>query len=358
VHKWLYLALIGALVASAQACGDDDSSGNSADDVRGAAGESCTSRRDCEEGLSCIDNRCVKPGSVKNDDDGGMAMEIVDTRGEAGESCTRRADCRTGNACVDNVCVNEDALPAGMVPSTRGQRGESCQARNDCKDDLACINQICIESDFMFSVSTKQCFRVQCDKDDDCCESFVAPISCPSLQTACDGGDTASCNAFDAQCKCNQVCRTNLCTFANACKTDVDCGAPSLHCFSGMCAQCKASTDCTGMDQQCVAGVCTAGCMHNEQCPLFNECKDGECVKSGCKTARECYFATQNPLSECKDGECITPCTNDASCGQQQICDDGHCVFVGCESDEECRALLGLASVVGSDRAVCREPDH
>ena len=57
----------------------------------------------------------------------------------------------------------------------------------------------------------------------------------------------------------------------------------------------------TGTDQQCVDGACTSGCKHNEQCPLFNECQSGECVEVGCKSARECYFATKNPLSECRD---------------------------------------------------------
>jgi hypothetical protein len=83
----------------------------------------------------------------------------------------------------------------------------------------------------------------------------------------------------------------------------------------------------TMRDQQCVSGVCTAGCLRNKQCPLFDECKDGECIEVGCNTARDCFFATKNPLSECMD--------KSAS-----------------------RALLGLASVVGSDRAVCRAPNR
>jgi hypothetical protein len=120
------------------------------------------------------------------------------------------------------------------------------------------------------------------------------------------------------------------------------------------------SADCTGAeDQQCVSGTCRAACERNEQCPLFQACQSGECVQAGCSSARECYFSTGNPLSECSDdGRCITPCDADAECGNFQVCDEGTCKFIGCTSDEECRVMLGIQSIPGSDRAVCREPDR
>jgi hypothetical protein len=356
VHKLLSFSLIGVLVVCIAACGED---GDDSSPARGEAGESCGSRSDCVEGLACVDNRCVKPSSRDDDaDGGGMAMTVVDTRGVAGESCTRRADCRTGNACIDNVCTDESALMGMMMPDVRGDRGESCQARNDCKGELACINQTCIENDFAFTVETKECFRVECEEDENCCENFVAPVNCPTLQDDCDGGNQTSCTLFDMQCKCIYTCQANVCVYPNVCTQDFDCGSGVLRCFNGRCAQCMTADDCTGMDQQCVAGFCSAGCRRDEQCPLFNECQSGECVEVGCKSARECYFATKNPLSECKDGSCSTPCTDDATCGELNVCNEGHCQFVGCETNDECRTLLGLANVPGSDRAVCREPDH
>jgi hypothetical protein len=348
--------MVLGLAFAIAACGDQVELVEDTEVMLGAAGESCTSRKDCVAGLACLDNRCVDPATAAPDPDGGMEM-VTDTRGAAGESCTRRADCRAGNACVDNVCVSEESLPEGMLPSVRGERGESCQARNDCANDLACIMERCTEHDFAFDVQTKQCFRVQCEADADCCESFVAPVNCPSLQVACDGGDAASCSLFQAQCVCRLGCQANLCAVADMCVADTNCFSP-LRCFDGRCAQCMVSTDCTGTDQQCVAGVCRAACQRNEQCPLFHACQSGECVEVGCQSARECYFATMNPLSTCQDGECLTPCENDAECGPLQICETGSCKFVGCETNEECRVLLGLASVPGSDRAVCREPDR
>jgi hypothetical protein len=354
--RWLSSMLIGGLVLVGLACTKSETT--TSPRALGEAGESCASRNDCVQGLACIDNRCVKPGTPGHDKDGGMTMAVVDTRGLPGESCTRRADCRTGNACIDNVCVSEAALPAGMVPSSRGDRGESCQARNDCKDGLACITQKCVKSDFMFTAQTKQCFRVQCEADKDCCANFTAPVNCPTLESNCRANMGTDCALFNSQCKCSQSCQANMCTHASACKTDTDCGSTVLHCLNGMCVQCKASTDCTSADQQCVAGVCRAGCVNDEQCPLFSACQSGQCIDVGCKSARECYFATKNPLSECKSSKCITPCDHDAECGDLELCDQGHCLSVGCESDAECRALLGLQNVPGGERAVCREPDH
>src|SRR5262245_54754376 len=127
-------SLIAGVVVACMACGDQvELKQDTA--ARGETGESCTSRRDCEDGLACIDNRCVEHGATSGQGDGGMEM-IADTRGAAGESCTRRADCQAGNACIDNVCVSEMELPEGMLPSVRGERGESCQARNDCAGEL------------------------------------------------------------------------------------------------------------------------------------------------------------------------------------------------------------------------------
>jgi hypothetical protein len=346
---------IGALVLAVLACGDkvevvEDPS------ARGAEGESCTSRSDCEDGLACIDNRCVEPGADSGEADGGDTMPVADTRGSAGESCTRRADCMSGHACVDSVCLDEGDLPMGMIPSTRGARGESCQARNDCVDELACIGGRCIENDFSFDVQPKECFRVQCEEDDECCSSFVAPIDCPTLQTACEGGDAASCTLFDAQCVCPFRCTEQSCIVANACEVDTDCFSAALRCFDGVCAQCVMSSDCPVEGEQCMSGVCRAGCERNDQCPLFFACQEGECIETGCQSARECYFATQDPLSECRDGTCVTPCENDAECGAFEACSNRSCMFIGCETDEECRILLGVQSVPGSDRAVCREP--
>lgn len=352
-HDLKWMIACGAVVL----CACTDSVVKESPAVRGMEGESCQSRNDCETGLGCVDNRCVSslPTSA-TEGDGGAAM--VDSRGKSGESCTRRADCQAGLACVDNVCGDEaETLPEGMTPSTRGDRGESCQARNDCRAELACINNRCIENDYDVTVQPKECIRLQCIEDEDCCENFVLSTYCPMYQELCDMGDAISCQSFDAVCVCPWACEANICNTVNRCTDDLDCGSV-LRCFSGRCSQCEVSDDCLDPDDQCVNNVCRSGCQRNEQCPLFYECRSGECVDVGCQSDRECYFATNDPRSECRDTECMSPCDNDAECGTFSLCEDGACVFVGCETDEECRIYLGLANTFGSDQAVCRDPDN
>lgn len=327
--------------------------------ARGNAGESCSARSDCLDGLACINNRCIEPAASTGDKDDGGQRDVADPGGSMGESCTRRADCQAGLACFDNVCEDPDS-PAleGMPPMVRGDRGESCMARNDCNTGLACIGQRCVENDFDLDVEAKQCYRVQCTADTECCENFQPNPNCPMWQSQCDMGDQNSCTIFNNNCLCQLSCQDQVCTRVNRCSTDTDCGVGGvLRCLDGTCTQCRAPADCQDPDDLCIAGVCRSGCERNEQCPLFFECQAGQCEEVGCTSDRECLFATKDPRSKCNDGKCESPCENDAECGDLHACVDGRCKFVGCATDEECRIYLNLANVQDSTRAVCQAPD-
>ena len=328
-----------------------------ATEPRGAAGESCTARSDCEAGLICLDNRCLsaKPSSSGGEDAG--TAEAPDTRGAAGESCARRADCGSGLLCIAQVCV-ESSQSSMPMRATLGERGESCQAANDCQPNLACIMNRCVTAESSIAVQAKQCFRVQCELDEDCCKNFVAPLNCPMWKMSCSAGDTAACASFNASCMCSLQCQNSLCAAVRKCSVDSDCAVATERCFAGACAQCATDGDCKMSGQRCVSSICRAGCDRNEQCPLFFECKSGECSEVGCKSDRECYFSTKNSLARCVEKKCATPCTSDAQCPDLQVCRDSRCAFVGCESNEECRVLLNLAGQPGNDRAVCRLPDR
>ncbi|MDD9940659.1 MAG: hypothetical protein OXU20_06315 [Myxococcales bacterium] len=361
-----WIVLGGALLACTEGDGAGvvaDTDGEAATVVAlGAAGESCTARADCETGLACVDNRCTDRGaSPRPNPDGGTeeAEPLPDPGGKVGESCTRRADCQAGLPCLDNVCQDPDDLgdmPDGMPPVTRGDRGESCMARNDCNSGLACISQRCVENEFDVSVEPKQCVRVQCMEDADCCEAFRPPVNCPMWQSQCDMGVTNSCTIFESNCICQLACQDQACVRVNRCETDLDCGGGGIvRCLDGTCTQCRAPADCPNEDDLCIAGVCRAGCERNEQCPLFHECQAGQCVEVGCTSDRQCLFSTRDPRSRCQDGQCVAPCQNDAECSDFHACEDERCVFVGCEADEECRVFLMLQNVPDSTRAVCRE---
>src|ERR1041384_8713958 len=67
-----------------------------------------------------------------------------------------------------------------IQPDTRGKRGETCLARNDCDTGLACIGGVCAKNEFNISVAPKQCTRVECSEDADCCgdRATSAPSKC------------------------------------------------------------------------------------------------------------------------------------------------------------------------------------
>jgi hypothetical protein len=206
-------------------------------------------------------------------------------------------------------------------------------------------------------VQPKQCVRVQCEADADCCKSFVTQLACPMLKETCATGDMTACAQFNASCVCNMQCNTNICTAVRKCSNDTECGTGG-HCQAGKCVLCTADSDCGGANQHCVSGMCRTGCERDEQCPLFSECKSGECIDVGCKSDRACYFATKDPFSRCREGRCESSCTSDAQCPAMFACAAERCVFVGCETDAECRAFLGLALQPGLDQARCQQPDR
>jgi hypothetical protein len=326
--------------------------------IRGAAGESCTKRDDCAEGLSCFAGRCAT--SEKPSEEGGT---VLVAGGSSGESCTWRGDCELGLACIDQTCTQDEEPAAdagGMSIQTRGSRGESCMARNDCGDELACIGGRCREADVALTVATKQCTRVNCRVEADCCKNFVAPASCPQLKLDCDAGSQFSCTSFALNCSCRQTCQDGLCGVSNKCATTAECSA-ALMCVNQKCVQCSVKADCVGTSAECVDGVCKTPCQRNEQCKAFHNCDAGKCMFVGCSSDRECFFAKKDPRVKCVNKECATPCGADAECNSTtafEVCEGGRCVDVGCESDTECRARLGFNDLPISDTstAVCQVP--
>jgi hypothetical protein len=261
-----------------------------------------------------------------------------------------------------------------VEPAQKGGRGETCQARNDCSDGLACIGGICSKNDFPIAVTAKQCVSIQCVTKDDCCAALGVSSVCTSLKAACSGGDATSCTRYNTQCGCQQDCKDSKCvTAATTCATDTDCfSGANRFCVAGTCVSCKADLDCGGT-RKCVDGTCKTGCTKNEECAFFNECQAGQCVPTGCKSDRECYGATGNPLAHCAPStmpmatgnQCSVPCEKDVECrssgttgvtgvGRFQKCSGGQCVFVGCDTSEECRYFLGIMSSTTNVTAVCK----
>ena len=147
-------------------------------------------------------------------------------------------------------------------------------------------------------------------------------------------------------------------------------------CDGTRCVECINKNDCDAdAEETCEDGFCKKPCKYNEECPLFYECSEGDCVYSGCHDDRECILAASRNVQVDGEGQaavagspddprlykclasdsdpdhkiCKIPCENDGSCGQFQVCDAGYCRFVGCDTHEQCRNYLGIANQATTD---------
>jgi hypothetical protein len=358
-------ALCGALMAGG--CGDSTH-------LRGGEGESCVSRNDCERDLRCFDNVCVAEdeaddaksdagpksgggnGGTGGDEDAGGAPPPP-ALGREGDPCNAGSECERSFACLGNVC----SVEGGASGTRYGARGETCRAKNDCSGELACLNNVCVEATIPLSISPKECHRVECEADEECCKGFEPDENCEAFKANCEM-DPIFCNTYRSLCECNQKCEAFMCIAAPpGCGDDVECDSTQTpFCVDGACAQCASDANCPGEGARCIEGACTSACERDEQCALLQECVDGRCEDVGCKSHRECVFLLGQVRAECLDGECLVPCDADIECASSnmprgfQVCDEGRCVFVGCETDAECRAYLGIAATNNEVRAVCK----
>ena len=265
-----------------------------------------------------------------------------------------------------------------VEPETRGKRGERCQARNDCEAGLACLNGVCAKNDFGLTVAPKQCDRVECQADVDCCgdKPRTAPAKCDSRAAICDTPTLPGCLrstcTSDASCM-GGVCGGGSCSvLGGACTSDAACKDT---CVGGTCTKsggtCAIDTDCfyaqynatnlcknrscncanpdyNPADPICLDPECKDICLLRcdaELCVKDNSCKaDIDCVRVGlqfcdaercvaCKASMDC---DETKDETCEKGLCKKPCTKNEECPIFDECQAGACVYVGCKSDREC----------------------
>jgi len=248
------------------------------------------------------------------------------------------------------------AARAGEPAPRLGAPGESCTARNDCAEGLACLRSVCVPVGASFTVTGKDCYRIECEADGDCCADFTPSADCDFYQMRCEA-DPMDCAGFRTLCQCNDLCVEQRCANAGpACMLDTDCPSFSTpFCTAGRCVECREHADCTFEGDRCVDGACARGCLGPDDCPALHGCEAGRCVPAPCSSARECAFALGDARGRCTGGSCSLACTDDLECdvSRFEVCHDAECRFAGCETDAECRALFGSALTDGA-RAVCR----
>jgi hypothetical protein len=288
---------------------------------------------------------------------------------EAPSKCNGRSSiCETPNVpgCNTTTCeadgeCNGGTCGSGQCQNTFGSCGEDSECTDECVAGFCSLSLFaCIDEADCYGADT--CANRFCDCDNPDFDPFD-PI----------------CTDEDCEDICTLKCDDERCLEDTTCEENVDCFAfgRSL-CDDGVCVDCVEDDDCdTDGDEECVSGTCIRPCTENEECPLFHECDEGECIERGCTSDRECILAVgagvvggeDARLSECLPSDfdpdintCKVPCENDGACASElQICEAGYCKFIGCEEDEECRAFFGLANAIVNEsmpyvpKAVCRE---
>jgi hypothetical protein len=287
-----------------------------------------------------------------------------------------------------------------VEPETRGKRGERCMARNDCDSGLACLNGVCAKNEFAIDVSAKQCDRIECTEDVDCCgdRPTKAPAKCKNRDVKCDpenqllpGCVQTSCAATGA-CGGGGVCTPGTCNIVGgACMAASDCldtCAATGFCTKSTTTACELDTDCLyyTYNTQAACNNRTCNCQNPEYDPFDPICTDEDCDPSAvcllrcqdelclkdnsCETATDC-LAIGLPICDdgrcvqctedaecdedenetCENGQCQKPCEHDEECGLFEACNAGECVYVGCNDDKECilAAARGLEGVGGSN---------
>ena len=253
------------------------------------------------------------------------------------------------------------------IPGRFSELGESCRATNDCVKDTACLQGVCVAAEFPIKNSAKECAVIECEERADCNTDKRDNEYCSERWTLCDEHqNSAACYDYNRLCLDQRDCREERCVSLvnRSCVT-------TLTNYSGN--PCDFGYSCVANETGSTLGTCTPDdttepeeeeeCARDTECPLFNECQEGECVRVGCQSDRECASSLRNGRAICvKDtGKCTTPCTNDAECNTGTSysfmgCVKKECVYLGCESDEECRGSAQLGSSSNNLRYECRKP--
>ena len=372
-----WISLVG-LVVVVGACNDEPE--KIVPETRSRRGESCLARNDCADGLACVMGVC----SQNDFDIDVSARHCERVECEADVDCCGSKPLQAPARCANRVAVCE-------TPQVEDCSFTSCTDDGDCGDGT-CGSGYCSQTSTLCSADadceTDTCDTslgycslsyVTCTTDDDCLENPCVSRTCDCSNPEYDPTDDI---CTDSECTdvCVYKCEDRLCVHDTSCESDMDClGLTADICDSGRCVECLEKSDCDSEDEECVDGSCERPCDADEECPLFHQCQDGECVETGCTSDRECVLAANSGSgdwsgdprrAQClvtgQDPDvkyCRVPCENDAECidpiydvaqgvigPRFQVCDtDGFCKFIGCTSDAECRAYLGLENQTPTD---------
>jgi hypothetical protein len=308
----------------------------------------CASDRHCDEGQTCIGNRCV----------------------EAADECVEHSDCAAGQLCENRRCVDDEPgcrSDADCVGEQQCRDGAcvtvapgGCNHDGECPDDQACQNRQCVPrgqgGNLAYGVATQAASSCQsgyagvwnnevfcsqpCGHGADCplgsmCTtllassiSFCVPgvraqatFSSPENQPCAGAGDCRSgiCANTQQGSVCQKDCRRDShCGNNQACMAaDLDGrGAIARVCGSLGGTQANGSACVVGQANTCRSGICDN---------TTNQCQALCCAAADCPAGLAC-----NPTIIDRAGQHIVKV-----CGRPQGQGQGR-VGVACQGDADC----------------------
>ncbi|MBN2801617.1 MAG: hypothetical protein JXR91_00840 [Deltaproteobacteria bacterium] len=354
--------------------------------------ETCKKTADCDDGLICINYKCVddpfginketdsdtdKDSDISSDTHTGDSESDSNSDSETAPSCTSQGTVADGELCQSDCDCVSLHCENGFCCSD----GECCSNALDCKNDL-CSTAVCITSGCKYTSENFQCGDEDitgslctngsvCDGDGGCVELTVSDCGYynSKQQYVCGDNDAVlvcyeSCTALnekdactsDAACVDGKCISKILVADGEICTADSDC--ISNHCGDGFCCSggecCSLSSDCDdtckstvqcGTDFKCYASFSGCGyedvtgdlCTGENRCDGQGSCVDVEtCAESGT------LFEFKNSYS-CLAGfaaeDCYDTCIDNNSCTQNSVCDNGQCVLVDgslCTQNSQC----------------------
>lgn len=251
-----FVMLLGIVFAAG--CNDEPEQIELIPNQQGARGESCQARNDCEKGLACVRNTCVK-----------NEYPISAVAGSCSViQCTTDEECC--DATLSPYCESLEQDCANGQPYACDAFDDQCGCNQECKD------------------------RICRPKPRSCTEDYDCPGSLPS----CSGGKCVECTK-NSQCRGEDQCVNNSCE--SGCVADANC--PLFEsCENSKCVEtgCVSDRECvifTGSgDATCDDGECGVACQNDAECnrnsnSFFEVCESGRCEFVGCESDHECRIA-------------------------------------------------------------------
>lgn len=264
----------------------------------------------CELPLYCTAATFFNP---TND---GACLRPVNTVTTVGEPCAMNNQC--GSAV--GLCNVQDAQPSGNVRWSQGYCTQSCAAGQPaCPGGSRCTdvgntNPLCLKS--------CRVGLADCRPGYSCAESGSGGVCVPSCYADVDCGNTAlyACRTCDGLCVDRQ---TPGAVVGDLCSVDSQCGLGQLCATSGIggklctvscgvgCGSCPTGSACHPIPPG-NALFCMRTCSGHGTCPSGTRCGN---LPTGRVCVRSCILSSECPVGQdCVDGDCYNPGEIDAGC--------------------------------------------